>query len=133
MRGEAQPSRAHSTISNGWWWTYAEMIAALHNVLMDFQVWCESCPCHFDVKNLARAELREFSRLQHEPGLSSETDGPCYGCPLKGLRAPELAAGVWRQIFADLSDGQVASLLGSLSGDGFDDVLDVVSEFDEGK
>ena len=65
------------------------MLLAVEEVLSALRAWSLSCPCHtfsFESKFLrSRATERAFRRTR-ESGLH-------VGCPMKGCRAPEMAAG----------------------------------------
>lgn len=57
-----------ATVSSGWWWAFTTMIETLHKIIADFQCWCESCPCHYDVKYIKGEDLDCFVRVQRAAG-----------------------------------------------------------------
>ena len=64
--------------------SYVCMVHSLHGVVASFEKWLESCPCHehlqSDLKKLRRGERKRVAAILSD-------------CPMKGKRAPELAAG----------------------------------------
>ena len=64
--------------------SYVYMVHSLHGVVASFEKWLESCPCHehlqSDLKQLRRGERKRVAAILSD-------------CPMKGKRAPELAAG----------------------------------------
>ena len=62
-------------IKSDWFWAYVAMISVLAETLIDIMGWAEACPCH------------------HQASSSVLQWLPPKACPMKGRRAPELAAG----------------------------------------
>lgn len=61
--------------------------------------WAESCPCHWDLKDKAAGVVPEqLLRL-------------CEACPMRGLRAAELAAGHFNHVLQELCEVSSANLL----------------------
>ena len=66
-------SRATEAIRDLFFWATLHIIRAFGTWLGHLEHWASSCPCH-------RSEFREFHRLDND-------------CPLRGCRAPDIAAG----------------------------------------
>ena len=84
-------------------WVYSQAILyAVHGCLYEFQNYMEGCPCHentFRDKNGFSPGRPYFQRRQAfigETGLKNST------CPMRGRRAPDLAAGRHRAYLSDL-------------------------------
>jgi hypothetical protein len=94
-----------------WFWAYTEMMFGLQRILEAFQGWSEDCSCHQRIV---------FGRISEGP---SECADPrtklqrqkMYGrlllrsvmhndCPMRGLRAPDFAAGDAMEVFDLLAD-----------------------------
>ena len=99
--GDAEPKQKEgklnlpliqSTVRDGRWWGFAEMLQGLHGVIQAFGRWCESCPCHGFMGTWSKGDCQAFAELRRAAGLTDEFDGPGYQCPMCGIRAPELAA-----------------------------------------
>ena len=99
------------TVRTNFWWCFGEMLNFLHSVLGDFQEWCGSCYCHVPLKKLDRMEAAQFLKRQRDANAEVAFDGPFFCCPMAGLRAPELAAGAWRDIMDQLVASRLESLL----------------------
>ena len=84
-------------MQNPAFWAYAHAVLyATHGVLFELQNWGESCPCHsvdFRTKDGYSAG-RPYFRRRHE--WIGETSVSNSSCPMRGRRAPELAAGRYK-------------------------------------
>ena len=91
------------------WWATAAMLLELHRIGNIASAWGSSCPCHewLTQEPESRADpvcfamtqallrVREALPLDH---ATSSGDGFAFACPLKGKRAPELAAGMLKPV-----------------------------------
>ena len=41
------PEELEKTLRSNLWWMYMRMLLALHGVLIGFESWCRSSPCHW--------------------------------------------------------------------------------------
>ena len=93
-------------------WCYGHAVLyAVHGCLYEFQNWAESCPCHsrpFTVKDGFSPGRPYFARRSEYVG---ETGVPDSSCPMRGRRAPELAAGRHRSHLTDLANQCLGMLL----------------------
>lgn len=86
------------TIQDNSWWAMSHMLLHLHSIGNLASAWGSSCHCHEwitekpESQHFAMSEAlhRTLETLRLEKGL----DGANVDCPLKGKRAPELAAGM---------------------------------------
>ena len=92
------------TMESSEWWAYAAMVLELHEVARALSGWAEGCRCHewlrstngrcSDAALALDALHRECAELQQAGGERGEVcDGSRFNCPLRGMRAVELAAG----------------------------------------
>ena len=93
-QGEVNPTLVQTTVQSKFFWGYMGMLNVVHSLIEGFTKWCEGCPCH-DV--LAELNPTEKQILKH-----CAVDDHCGECVLKGLRASELAAGTWRDVFEQI-------------------------------
>ena len=99
-----------SALQSAMFHVYATLVLSLFNVVEDLASWFEGCLCHEhqlkQPKNktarVAHKEIREF--------------GPYAFCPMKGKRAPELAAGCLGEVFDKLLSMRKVSLLKTMRG-----------------
>ena len=78
-------SLANEAILSTWFWAYATMLDVLGEGLDNVMHWAEGCPCHWVERRLqgpSRHSARRKKTKHKDP------------CPLSGMRAPELAAGM---------------------------------------
>ena len=78
------------------------MLYAVHGCLYELQNWAESCPCHaepFTDKDGFAPGRPYFARRSEYVG---ETGVANSSCPMRGRRAPELAAGRHKSHLTDL-------------------------------
>ena len=87
--GNEQLEIIGTTIASNLFWAHAHMLLALGGGLDHFRNWLSSCECH---------TFEEASRLRAP-------------CPLVGRRAPDMAAGTWRETFVETLNLQAADLL----------------------
>ena len=59
--GKLDHALIQTTLRDAKWWAFSEMLWTLHKVLMDFQGWIESCPCHWPLHALDRAKLNSVN------------------------------------------------------------------------
>lgn len=62
-------------------WAYLQMLATFAAMQSRMVAWCESCPCHWDVL------------AQEDSDIPKDLKAQWLKCPLRGKRAPEIAAG----------------------------------------
>ena len=104
-------NRAAQAVRDPTFWAYNHaVLCATHGVLFELQNYMEGCPCHhrsFHSKPGFSPGRPYFQRRQQyigETGVANST------CPLRGRRAPELAAGRHKDYLQDL----IAHTLGML-------------------
>ena len=66
--------------------------------------WAEGCSCHEPL-------LRGRNRYQQHRALQADFGNPNFGCPLQGMRFPELVSGELRRIASKVTEIAVADLL----------------------
>lgn len=113
-----------AAIKSPLFWGRLRMLESLAIVLQESLAWAEGCPCH--------------SPLEHDHDLRRLYRGKIpkqwAKCPMRGLRAPELAAGDFFRVFDELVDKTSAELLVTLPRDlGFDDRMNLLHDFESGK
>ena len=130
--GELNCSKIEKTVQSAKWWGFAIMIQALHGVVALFQQWAEACPCHWSPEEFTAEQLRAWARLCRDLDIS-EQEGPHIDCPLRGLRAPELAAGDWRFVLNHLVAVCLQKILAQIDFLEPQDISDIVHDWEEGK
>lgn len=70
-------------------WEYLRMVLAVTNTMGHMGRWVERCPCHSPPLELGSRKARRRSGL----GAGGLSDVAAAKCPMKGRRAPEMAAG----------------------------------------
>ena len=108
---------------------YIQMVMSLFNVVEDLSSWFEGCACH-------QAQLKRH-RGKHMRSSRKEIElcGPYAFCPMKGKRAPELAAGCLNDVFSKLVNLGKTSLLKVIQDrklEGQDEAL-VMQDFEAGR
>ncbi|CAK0862217.1 unnamed protein product, partial [Prorocentrum cordatum] len=93
-------------------WVYGHAIlCAVHGCLYELQNYMESCPCHAvdcrekDGFAAGRPYFRRRAEFIGEAGLKHST------CPMRGRRAPDLAAGKHKEYLAELVTQSLGRLL----------------------
>eukprot|EP00959_Pyramimonas_sp_CCMP1952_P401806 8419145-Pyramimonas_sp.AAC.1 len=92
-QGQLDPKFTEKTIKSDFFWGYMHMLFSLHSIAEGLREWSESCPCHYDLLQLSRADRDAVGDIVR--GAQTDCQWRCAACPLRGLRAPELAAGSW--------------------------------------
>lgn len=100
-------------IQDRWFVGYMRMVLLLGDVVEQLTLWAERCPCHNRV--LAKYHDSQISHmpahvLRSECGADRALHMSTLSCPLRGCRAPELAAGevvgvldeAWKAALGDL-------------------------------
>lgn len=108
-----------ATVHDRKWWSYGQMISQLHYVGHFASAWGSGCRCHEwlggATKHAGQLEILENARqslsLQH-----SGCDGSKFECPLKGKRAPELAAGKLFEAVAKAAEAARAEAIIACAG-----------------
>ncbi len=96
-------------ITSEYFWTYAKVLDTLAEVIGELMTWSEGCPCHTDDPSLAGPSRHMRIRL------FQERSGSATLCPLRGRRAPELAAGQvdrWVSRLLQIAAARVAACVG---------------------
>ena len=77
---EVKMSRVKEVIESHLFWSYARMIAVCGRILQEITCWSEGCSCHSqqDFQSVNKKAFRRSGDV---------------GCPMAGMRAPEMAAG----------------------------------------
>ena len=110
-----------AAISSRRFWAYAQMLSVLSGFLADLTGWCEGCWCHQQEHSLGSYHMRRRA-------ICFDRQSPST-CPMKGRRAPELAAGVLPQMIDDLANGSVTLLSELTHGLNDKDRTDVFSDW----
>ena len=102
-------------------WARLKMLESLAVVLQKCLAWAEGCPCH--------------SNLELPAGQASDTLRRLwFTCPLRGCRAPELAAGDFFEVFRKNFQQSSAALLLSLPRDlSSEDRMNLLHDFESAK
>ena len=118
-----------ATLGSGMFHVYLAMVMSLFNVVENLSSWFEGCLCHdWELKKhrgkLARNSQKEIAQC-----------GPYAFCPMKGKRAPELAAGCLQTTFDEIVQLRKRSLLESIRQHGLDSESErcVLSDFEAGR
>ncbi len=90
------------TVEDHGWWAMGGMLLQLHSIGNLASAWGSRCPCHEWITD-GKSELscppinvamtKALGNAREVLQLDRGTDGIAFDCPLKGKRAPELAAG----------------------------------------
>jgi hypothetical protein len=80
---------------------------------------------------MSKSDQRGLSCLRQGFGLQAD-DGALFACPLAGMRAPEMAMGAWKRVFAELYDMVVGDLLQSVHVTG-DNLAEILSDMEIAK
>jgi hypothetical protein len=118
------------------WWRYAAMLVTLHCVGLALQCWGEACPC-CDPDPQVRDRTRR-AELELATGLSEEAAAPgpvAERCPLRGKRAPEMAAGQLFAVLQQICDAKLQDVLVSCSQAYLtpDQTASILQDFEFGK
>ena len=108
---------------------YIQMVMSLFNVVEDLSSWFEGCACH-------QAQLkRQKGKHTRSSRKEIELCGPYAFCPMKGKRAPELAAGCLNEVFSKLVNLGKTSLLKVIQVRklGAEDEVLVMQDFEAGR
>ncbi len=125
---------AAGAIESPKFWLYARMLLAVQSILTGLSAWCERCHCHAACAPEPEESRGQRKRRFHETAARSLGGRPRaaqrHTCPLKGLCAPELAAGDWRIFISSLTAEALGPALASAQGTvSEEDVADVVRDF----
>ena len=82
----AQVGLVNTAITSNLFWSYCRMLDYIGEALLHFVVWCEACPCHEKDLHLA-GPSRHMRKQAFRKLVDDDT------CPLRCMRAPELAMG----------------------------------------
>jgi hypothetical protein len=91
--------------------SYLEMIIVINEAMEEMSAWAERCQCH---EHLQKTDCRYWTRfprqaLRKEMGEHAES-ARILSCPLRGCRAPELAAGAVPALVESLFQDALATL-----------------------
>ncbi|CAK0894598.1 unnamed protein product, partial [Prorocentrum cordatum] len=102
----------NEAINSPAFWAYGHMVLLVtHGILFEFQNWCESCVCHdtdFRYKPGFSAARPYFARRSD---YGTETGARHAPCPLRGRRAPEVAAGKAMHLLRELAGQSLGALV----------------------
>jgi hypothetical protein len=114
--GSANDSRADAksllaldfALTSRLFWAYRSMIDFLFLVITHMMIWVEGCPCHTH-----SAHLHGNTKYHRRREFMSSFDGVA-SCPLRTRRAPEMGAGVFHQVLAELFAVRTATIMTSV-------------------
>ena len=78
--------------------SYVFMVDGVQNILLNLERWLENCACHEHLFTTVSSKRQRKKRGQLFGGAVRFVD-----CPMRGKRAPELAAGKLEDTIAELS------------------------------
>lgn len=84
-------SKVSEAVGSDFFWAYLRMLQCITSILQEISAWTQSCPCH-SVETLA--SLKEVSQARQA--------GEFVKCPMRGRRAPEVAAGEFAEFINTL-------------------------------
>ena len=108
---------------------YVSMVLSLFNIVENLASWFEGCQCH-------EQQLQQHgNKIKRASKKETSESGPYAFCPMKGKRAPELAAGALGETFETLLSSRKASLLRKMSEQQLSQENEalVLQDFDAGK
>ncbi len=98
---------------------YLELVVTLNGVLESMSAWMEQCPCHEHLQQMYRDHVPQ-AVLRSEFGVAAAATGGGGGlsCPVRGCRAPELAAGALSTLLGTTFSnalGELAAVRGGMT------------------
>eukprot|EP00959_Pyramimonas_sp_CCMP1952_P440542 9223486-Pyramimonas_sp.AAC.1 len=115
------------------------MLRNIHGIVRDLRTWSEGCTCHDWLHWKANADAAEELKQCNAHTSQNDTfDGVRFQCPLKSLRAPELASesgpdGRIGSLMEEICSRRLAYILGPCAGLSPEDRGKVLSDFTLGK
>ncbi len=88
---------------------YMSMVLNIQSVLDNLSAWLEGCPCHYHLL------VQRSSHLQRKNLIAEFDIGSHADCPMKGKRAPELAAGALAHTFDSICELSLTELTAAAS------------------
>jgi hypothetical protein len=114
----AHLNNANAAVTSPYFWQYVRMLSLIGDMFQHMNHWFESCPCHGGLNLGARNSSGPRAEWHKRFRGYSVPDA----CPLKGRRAPELAAGSFDVLINEVSSMASASVMilatGGLQADG---------------
>lgn len=111
LQGKGRAEVVDIAIRDPMWWGYLLILEHLAQMLRRFQHWAEWCPCHGDL-------ILELDNIEFEDEkIKAEIAARWRSCPLRGCRAPCLAAGDFFKLVDDLGRITAANILLGLPPD----------------
>lgn len=106
-----------AAVGSQMFWSWLRMLEALSATLRKASAWADGCACHSDLHDVfADVPLR----LQRQ----------WASCPMRGMRAPELSAGLFTKLFTSLCKRSAAELMVDLHRDlQAEERADIISEY----
>ena len=98
---EVNPGAVTKVVADATWWAYLQAMFELQLCLHSLSQWCDGCSCHEHV-------LVDHSRFRREHSLRRLCSKGT--CPLKGKRAPEMAAGQLERVLFQLEQASLVHL-----------------------
>ncbi|CAK0894046.1 unnamed protein product, partial [Prorocentrum cordatum] len=93
-------------------WVYGHAVLfAVHGCLYEFQNFLESCPCHAEDFRMKDGFAPGRPYFKRRVAFVGETGVKFSTCPMRGRRAPDLAAGQHNTYLRDLVDQSLGLLL----------------------
>ena len=86
---------ADEAIRSPSFWGYMRMLDQVAEVMLELSAWAEGCPCHS-----CDAQFQGCTRHQRATVFRRTFD--VDGCPLRTMRAPELASGIMKPLLGRL-------------------------------
>ena len=96
--GVFSPAAITACLQSNFFCVYTTMIMSVLGIVEDLTAWFESCPCHEE-----GADPDNESRLSRAVRQELQACGTDRFCPMKGKRAPQLAAGCLDETFEEIA------------------------------
>ena len=82
-------SDVSTVVKDLWLNAFVELVVELDGVMQNMVAWCERCPCHDHIQQ----QYKEYIPLEVARSECGDMAAGGLPCPLRGCRAPEVAAG----------------------------------------
>ena len=104
------PHVVERALQDNEWEAYCVVLYKSHGAVGAWGGWTQACPCHGFLSQLDDEQKNALRHWRRACNLT-EGDGLDFTCPMAGLRAPEMAAGEWRQVFETIYGQHELALL----------------------
>ena len=91
------PAAITACVQSNFFLVYTSMIMSVLGLVEDLTGWFETCPCHKET-----LDPTDRSRLSRAVQRELRACGTDRSCPMKGKRAPQLAAGALDEVFQEI-------------------------------